>query len=72
MGRYLGPAIDVGSAMTYKILEENFEYVCRTTFRSLKPNELAFSEHKQLRDDFNTSVADSLGPAITVYDFDHQ
>ena len=31
LGRYLGPAIDVGSTMTYKTLKANVKYVCRTT-----------------------------------------
>ena len=28
LGRWLGPAADVGSAMTYKILKSNGEFVC--------------------------------------------
>ena len=31
LGWYLEPDIDVRSVMTYKILKENGEYVCRTT-----------------------------------------
>ena len=30
MGRYLGPAIDVGNSMTYKILFPDGNYVCRS------------------------------------------
>ena len=33
IGRYLGPAIDVGTAVTYKILKPNGKYVCRSTVR---------------------------------------
>ena len=31
LGRYLGPAIDVGSMLTAKILMPNGQYVCRST-----------------------------------------
>ena len=40
--RFLGPAIDVVSSMTYKILKANGKYVCRTTVHLLKQTELAF------------------------------
>ena len=69
LGRYLGPAIDVGSAMTYKILKANGEHVCRTIVCLLKPTKLACSYHKQLRNDFEASVLESLGPADTISGF---
>ncbi len=31
LGRYLGPAMDTGSALTFKILKANGQFVCRTT-----------------------------------------
>ena len=34
IGRWLGPAINVGTAMTYKILRPDGGYVCRSTLRS--------------------------------------
>ena len=40
-GRYLGPSIGVGSAMTYKILKSNGNYVCRTSVFHLNQEELA-------------------------------
>ena len=69
LGRYLGPAIDVGSAMTYKILKANGEHVCRTIVCLLKPTKLACSYHKQLRNEFEASVLESLGPADTISGF---
>ena len=33
IGKYLGPAIDVGNTMTYKILLPDGNYVCRLTVR---------------------------------------
>ena len=35
LGRYLGPAIDVGPALTAKILKANGEVVYRSTYRAL-------------------------------------
>ena len=34
IGRYLGPTVDVGSAMTQKILKSNGEFVSRNTVRA--------------------------------------
>ena len=42
LGLYFGMTIDVRSSMSYKILKENGEYVCRTTVHSLNPTEIAY------------------------------
>jgi hypothetical protein len=39
LGRYLGSAIDIGSALTAKILKQNGKYVCRLTLHHLMPEE---------------------------------
>jgi hypothetical protein len=39
LGRYLGPATDVGSALTAKILKLNGQNVCRSTLRHLTNKE---------------------------------
>ena len=36
LGRYLGPAIDVGTEMTAKIIKRNGEVLHRSTYRGLK------------------------------------
>ena len=41
LGRYLGPSIDAGPALTAKILKKNGEIVHRSTYRGLAPEELA-------------------------------
>ena len=69
LGRYLILVIDVGSAMTYITLESNGDYFCRTTVCSLIPTELVCSEHKKLRDNFDASVLEALGPSATISDF---
>ena len=72
LGQNLRLAIDVESAMNYKIMKVNGEYVCRTTVWSLIPTGLAWSEHTQLRNKFDAYVAKSLGPAATISDFDYK
>ena len=69
LGRYLGPATDVGSAMTYKILKENGRVVCRTTVRSLTPVEESSTTVDARKSTFTKSVDGHLGPAATVEDF---
>ncbi len=41
LGRYLGPAIDTGSALMAKILKSNGMLVCRSTLRHLMDEELS-------------------------------
>ena len=69
IGRYLGPAIDVGTAMTMKILKPNGGYVCRSTVRPWTKEEEANPIHIANRTDFMTTVHDNLGPVCTVTDF---
>ena len=41
LGCYLGSSIDVGPAMTAKILTENGQVLHRSTYRPLTPDEIA-------------------------------
>ena len=54
LGRYLGPAIDVGSAVTENILKSNGELVHCSTYRSLIPE--AVNNEKGLRRQFDTMI----------------
>jgi hypothetical protein len=69
LGHYLGPATDIGSALTAKILQPNGQFVCRSTLRHLTDEELQSSVHLDKRRQFDESVATHLGPAATVQDF---
>lgn len=69
LGRYLGPATDIGSALTAKILQPNGQFVCRSTLRHLTDEELQSSVHLDKRRQFDESVTTHLGPAATVQDF---
>ncbi len=69
LGRYLGPATDVGSALTTKILKSNRQVVYRSTLRHLTDHEHACSVHTADRESFDNSIAEQLGPAAQVTDF---
>ena len=70
LGQYLGPAVDVGSAMCYNILKANGNIACQTTVRPLTLKELADPGHTKMRDDFDTHITDRLGAASTERDFE--
>ena len=44
LGHYLGPSIDVGPAMTAKILRKNGQVLYRSTYQSLTTDELLDKE----------------------------
>ena len=69
LGRYLGPAIDVGSAMTAKILKDNGQFVCRSTLRHLTPDEVQNPEYEALKLQFTQELDRRLGKACTEKDF---
>jgi hypothetical protein len=69
LGQYLGQSIDVGPAMTAKILKENGQYVHQTTLRALTADELASPEEIKEREQFDTSITTKLGPSSTINDF---
>ncbi len=69
LGRYLGPATDIGSALTAKVLQPNGQFVCRSTLQHLTDKELQSSDHLDKQRQFNEPVATHLGPASTVQDF---
>eukprot|EP00934_Nitzschia_sp_Nitz4_P008127 Nitzschia sp. Nitz4//scaffold260_size33533//228//6137//NITZ4_007876-RA/size33533-snap-gene-0.41-mRNA-1//-1//CDS//3329544674//8117//frame0 len=56
LGRYLGPSMGIGPAMTAKILKSNGEVVHRSTYRSLTPDEIRSNEEKLLRDKFDADI----------------
>jgi len=69
LGRYLGPATGIGSALTAKILQPNGQFVCRSTLRHLTDEELQSSIHLDMRRLFDESLVTHLGPSSTAQDF---
>ena len=57
VGRWLGPAIDVGSALTYKILKSNGQVVPRLTIRHLTHDELTNPDHISMTKAFVTTIS---------------
>ena len=70
LGHYLGPATDLGSALTSKILKANGQFVCRTTVRPLNGDELQSSVHQKECQDFDKSIDTHFGPGATADDFE--
>jgi hypothetical protein len=69
LGRYLGPATNVGSALTAKILKSNGQNVCRSTLQHLKDKEIHCPIQQEMRRIFDETIANPLGPNATDQDF---
>ncbi len=69
LGQYLGPATDVGLALTAKILKSNGQIVYRSTLQHLTDNEHACPVHTADCKEFDDSIAEQLGPAAQDTDF---
>ncbi len=69
LGQYLGPATNVGSALTTRILKSNGQTVCRLTLRHLNNKDIYCPIHQELRRVFDETIANHLGPNSTDQDF---
>ena len=70
LGRDLGPAMDIGPAMTRKILKSNGNVVNRsTTVRALTPDEMSDETMTQNRGEFTEKVNAILGDGFKYEDF---
>jgi hypothetical protein len=65
----LGPATNVGSALTAKILKSNIQTVCRLTLRHLNDKEINCPIHQEMYRVFDETIANHLGPNATDQDF---
>ncbi len=65
LGKYLGPAIDVGPAMTAKILQHNGKVVYRSTYRPLTIEEEADGQVQLDMLTFREGVEERLGKKLT-------
>ena len=72
IGRWLVLVIDVGTAMTYKILRPNGGYVCRSTVCAWTPLEEANVSLLAESMSFMTQLTDSIGPAANPQDFPYR
>jgi hypothetical protein len=69
LGQYLGPATNVGSTLTAKILKSNRQTVCRSTLRHLTDKEIHCLIHLEMHRVFDETIANHLGPNATDQDF---
>ena len=69
MGRWLGPAVDVGSSMTYTVQKSNSHFVCRTSVRPWTPEEEANPDLLREREEFMARLKDNLGRPAKEVDF---
>jgi hypothetical protein len=69
LGRYLGPAIDIGSALTAKILKQNGQYVCHSTLCHLTPEETLCKVQIAVWLHFDNMIAKRIGPKSVKGDF---
>ncbi len=69
LGCYLGPATNVGLALTAKILKSNGQVVYPSTLRHLTDLEHCCPVHIADRKSFDDSIAERLGPTAQDSDF---
>ena len=70
LGSSYGPNIDVGPALTAKILRNNGQQVHRSTYRALPPDELVNPDEMKACDEFDTVVGEKLCPAASAEAFE--
>ena len=68
LGKWLGPAKDVGSAMTAKILKKNGQVIPISTYRPITDNERTRREVQNDMDAFDKAIEDKLGQPLSASD----
>ncbi len=68
LGRWLGPSVDIGPAMTAKILQANGKPVHRSTYRALNEQELVDPVEIAKWKEFDESIRAKLGDGLTWED----
>jgi hypothetical protein len=69
LGRDLGAAIDIGPAMTRKILKQNGSAMYRSSVRSLTQDESQSPTEQKERQEFDIAIEEKFGPAMNKDDF---
>jgi hypothetical protein len=69
LGRDLGAAIDIGPAMTRKILKQNGSVMYRSSVRPLTQDEIQYPTEKKEREEFDIAIKEKFGPAMNKDDF---
>jgi hypothetical protein len=69
LGRDLGAAIDIGPAMTRKILKQNGSVMYRSSVRPLTQDEIQSPTQKKEREEFDIAIEGKFGPDMNKDDF---
>jgi hypothetical protein len=64
LGRYLGAAIEIGPAMTRKILKANGKVIYHTSVRSLMSDEIQSPTELKAREAFAIAIGERFGPSM--------
>ena len=70
VGCWVGPAVNVGSALTYKILKSNGQVVPRPTIRHLTLEKLTNQDHIAMTKDFDKNIIQKIGVPANEHDID--
>jgi hypothetical protein len=69
LGRYLGPAIDIGPAMSLKVLKINGELMFRVSVRGLTLDEMQSPDEQKRRQEYNEVIKVELGKGMQYHEF---
>jgi hypothetical protein len=69
LGRDLGAAIDIGPAMTRKILKQNGSVMYRSSVRPLTQDEIQYPTEQKEHQEFDIAIEEKFGPAMNKDDF---
>jgi hypothetical protein len=69
LGRDSGAAIDIGPAMTRKILKQNGSVMYRSSVRPLTQDEIQSPTEQKERQEFDIAIEEKFGPAMNKDDF---
>ena len=70
LGRYCGPSIDVGPALTAKIVRNNGQQFHRSIYRALIPDELVNPDDIKALDKFDKVIREKVGPTASAKYFE--
>ena len=70
LGRWLGPLISIGPAMTAKVLKPNGQLLHVSTYRPLSDDEMQDPGEKRKRDQYDSLLRKKLGKPLSVADLE--
>ena len=70
LGRWLGPSIDIGPAMTAKVLKANGQLLHVSTYRPLSDDEMQDPGEKRKREQYDSMLRTKLGKLLSVADLE--